>query len=80
MVKKYDYDEEFCHLGYTASVIGSSAAAEAELANIANRATTVFISKPGLRDCGANIVASVIADLRWCIPWRLRKHRRKQSK
>ena len=38
----------------------SSAAAETELAKIAKRATTVFMCKPGLRDCGANIVASVI--------------------
>ena len=35
-------------------------ATETELANIAKRATTVFMCKPGLRDCGANIVASVI--------------------
>ena len=60
VVKEYDYDEEFRHLGYAASVIGSSAAAETELAKIAKRATTVFMCKPGLRDCGANIVASVI--------------------
>ena len=58
--KEYDYDEEFRHLGYSASIIGSSAAAETELAKIAKRATTVFMCKPGLRDCGANIVASVI--------------------
>ena len=60
VVKEYDYDEEFRHLGYSASVIGSSAAAETELAKIARRATTVFMCKPGLGDCGANIVASVI--------------------
>ena len=60
VVKEYDYDEKYRHLGYTASVIGSSAAAETEVAKIAKRATTVFICKPGLRDCGANIVASVI--------------------
>ena len=60
MVKEYDYDEEFRHLGYTASVIGSSAAAETELAKIAKRATTVLMCKPELRDCGASIVASVI--------------------
>ena len=60
VVREYDYDEEFRHLGYSASVIGSSAAAETELAKIAKRATTVFMCKPGLRDCGANIVASVI--------------------
>ena len=60
VVKECDYDEEFRHLGYTASVIGSSAAAETELAKISKRATTVCMGKPGLRDCGANIVASVI--------------------
>ena len=54
------HDEEFRHLGYSASLTGSSAAAETELAKIAKRATTVFMCKPGLRDCGANIVASVI--------------------
>ena len=60
VVKEYDYDEEFRHLGYAASVIGSSAAAETELAKISKRATTVFMCMPGLRDCSANIVASVI--------------------
>ena len=60
VVREYDYDEGFRHLGYSASVIGSSAAAETELAKIAERATTVFMCKPGLRYCGANIVASVI--------------------
>ena len=60
LVKEYDYDEEFRHLGYSASIIGSSAATETELAKIAKRATTVLMCKPGLRDCGANIVASVI--------------------
>ena len=57
VVQEYDYDEEFRHLGYSASIIGSSAAVEAELAKIAKRATTVFMRKPGLGDCGANIVA-----------------------
>jgi hypothetical protein len=61
VAQEYDYNEEFRRLGYSASVIGSSAAAETELANIAKRATTiVFMCKPGLRDCGANSVASVI--------------------
>ena len=60
VVKGCEYDEEFRRLGYTASVIGSSVAAETELAKIAKQATTVFMCKPGLRDCGANIVASVI--------------------
>ena len=60
VVEEYDFGEEFRHLGYTASVISSSAAAETELERIAKRATTVFMCKPGLRDCGFNIVASVI--------------------
>ena len=60
VVQEYDYDEEFRHLGYSASIVGSSAAAETQLATIAKRATTVLMGKPGLRDCGANIVASVI--------------------
>ena len=60
VVQEYDYDEEFRQLGYSTSITGSSAAAETELAKIAKRATTVFMCKPGLGDCGANIVASVI--------------------
>ena len=60
VLKEHDYDEEFRHLGYSASITGSSAAAETELAKIAKRTTTVFMCKPGLRDCGANIVASEI--------------------
>ena len=49
VVQEYDYDEEFRHLGYSAPIIGSSAAAGTELAKIAKRATTVFMCKPGLR-------------------------------
>ena len=49
VVQEYDYDEDFRHLGYSASTIGSSTAAETELAKIAKRATTVFMCKPGLR-------------------------------
>ena len=60
VVHEYDYDDEFRHLGYTASITGNLAAAETELAKIAKRATPVFMWKPGLRNCGANIVASVI--------------------
>ena len=45
VAKEYDYyDEEFRHLGYTASVIGSLAAAKmGQLAKIAKRATTMFV-------------------------------------
>ena len=41
-------------------MIGSSAAAETDPAKIFKRAITMFMCKPGLRDCGANILASVI--------------------
>ena len=76
VVKEYDYDEEFRHLGYSASLTGSSATAETELAKIAKRATTVLMYKPGLRDCGANIVASVIGPKAVC-PLAFAKARKK---
>lgn len=61
VVKEYDNDDdEFRHLGYTASLIGSSDAAETDLAAVAKKATMVFIRMPRLRGCGANIVASAI--------------------
>ena len=68
VVKEYDFGEEFRLLGNAASVIGSSAAAETELAKIAEHATAVFMCKPGLRDCGASIVASVIGPKVVCPP------------
>ena len=59
-VREYDFDEEFRHLGYTASLIGSSTAAELKLGALARRATMLFMRKPGLRDSGASIVPSVV--------------------
>jgi len=58
--KEYDYDEEFKHLGYSASLIGRSTKSEAELLAIARRATSVFRRKPSLAQCGASIVTSVL--------------------
>ena len=60
IVREVGYDEEFRHLGYTASPAAVSSAAEEKLSGMAKRATQVFLSKPGLRDCGASIVSSVI--------------------
>ena len=54
-VKEYDYDEEFRHLGYTASIIGKSSTALRELSNIAQRAKHVFFRKHSLRDTGVRI-------------------------
>ena len=59
-IKRYDYDEEFRHLGYTASLVGGSRAAEHTLARVARRAACVFRSKPGLQHCGASIVTSCL--------------------
>ena len=60
VIKEYDYDEEFRHLGYSASMIGESAAAESALAATARRATLMFTSKPALHHCGGSIVTSVL--------------------
>ena len=60
VIKEYDYDEEFRHLGYSASMIGESAAAESTLAATARRATLMFTSKPALQHCGGSIVTSVL--------------------
>ena len=60
VIKEYDYDEEFRHLGYSASMIGESAAAESALAATARRATLMFISKPALQHCGGSIVTRVL--------------------
>ena len=59
MVKDYDYDEEIRHLGYTASLIGSSAAAETKLAAKAKKATMVFRRMPRLR--GVVVRRSIMA-------------------
>ena len=60
VIKEYDYDEEFRHLGYVASMVGESSAAEATLTKIARRATMMFTSKPALQHCGGSIVTSVL--------------------
>ena len=59
-VKQLDHDEEFRHLGYTASLRGTSIKAMDALRTIARRMTFVFQSRPSLRDCGASIVQSVL--------------------
>ena len=59
-VKQLDYDEEFRHLGYTASLRGKSNKAMDALRDVARKMTSVFQSRPSLRDCGASIVQSVL--------------------
>ena len=59
-VKEYDHDDEFRHLGYTASLTGRSRTAERSLTSLTRRAARVFATKPKLRDCGVSIVASVL--------------------
>ena len=59
-VRQLDYDEEFRHLGYTASLKGTSSKAMDALRAVARRMTFVFQSRPSLRDCGASIVQSVL--------------------
>ena len=60
VIKEYDYDEEFRHLGYTASLVGSSKTAVEELKSIARKASSACVRKPGLRQCGASIQTSVL--------------------
>ena len=59
-VRQLDYDEEFRHLGYTASLRGTSHKAMDALRAVARRMTFVFQSRPSLRDCGASIVQRVL--------------------
>ena len=59
-VRQLDHDEEFRHLGYTASLSGTSSKAMDALRAVARRMTFVFQSRPSLRDCGASIVQSVL--------------------
>ena len=54
-VKELEHDEEFRHLGYTASLWGTSNVAMDALRAVARRITLVFQSRPSLRDCGASI-------------------------
>jgi len=48
------------HLGYSASVLGSSRKAEEALRSMAVRAAEIHASKPALRLCGVNIAQAVI--------------------
>ena len=59
-VVEYDHDDEFRHLGYTASLTGRSRTAEKSPTALTRRAARVFATKPKLRDCGVSIVASVL--------------------
>ena len=59
-VREFDYDEEFRHLGYTASLWSTSNVAMDALRAVARRMTLVFLSRPPLRDGGASIVQSVL--------------------
>ena len=57
---EYDCDQEFRHLGYSASILGSSKKAEEALRSMAVRAAEIHASKPALRLCGVNIAQAVI--------------------
>lgn len=60
VIKEYDCDEEFRHLGYTASLVGSSKKAMSKLTEVARKETSAFLRTPNLRFCGASIVTSVL--------------------
>ena len=60
VIKEYDYDEEFKHLGYSASLLGGSSTATAGMLKTVRRAASVFQRKPSLRHCGASIMTSVL--------------------
>ena len=47
-VVEYDHDDEFRHLGYTASLTGRSRTAEKSLTALTRRAVRVFATKPKL--------------------------------
>ena len=59
-VRQLDYDEESRHLGYTASLWGTSNNAMDALRAVVRRMASVFQSRPSLRDCGASVVQSVL--------------------
>ena len=52
VIKEFDYDEKFKHLGYSASPIGRSTKSEVELLAIARRVTSVFRRKSSLARAG----------------------------
>ena len=60
VIKEYDYDEEFKHLGYSASLLGGSSTVTAGMLKTVRGAASVFQRKPSLRHCGANIMTSVL--------------------
>ena len=60
VIKEYDHDEEFKHLGYSASLLGGSSAATAGMLKTVRRAASVFQRKPSLRHCSASIMTSVL--------------------
>ena len=47
-VVEYDYDDEFRHLGYTASLTARSRTAEKALTKLTRRAARIFAAKPNL--------------------------------
>ena len=59
-VVEYDHDDEFRHLGYTASLTACSRTEETALTKLTRRAAKNFAAKPNLRDCDVSIVASVL--------------------
>ena len=60
VIKEYDHDEEFKHLGYSASLLGGSTAATAGMLRTMRRAANAFQRKPSLCHCGASIMTSVL--------------------
>jgi hypothetical protein len=55
-----DCDQEFRHLGYSASILESSKKAETALREMAVQAAEIQAPKPALRLCGVNIAQAVI--------------------
>ena len=60
VIKEYDHDEEFKHLGYSASLLGGSTAAVADMLKTVHRVANIFQRKPSLRYCGASIMTSAL--------------------
>ena len=60
VIKEHGHNEEFKHLGYSASLLGGSATATAGMLKTVRRAANVFQRKPSLRHCGASIVTGVL--------------------
>ena len=60
MIKEYDHDEEFKHLGYSESLLGGSTAATTDMLRTVRRVANVFQRKPSLRYCGTSIMTSLL--------------------